>query len=109
MPSLLVFGVMPRLPVRPVAIPTHTERMRAAILSRNEMPEIISKRRLNYALQHHEPTAADTWFSLDDEVSMYRERPVAKWVGPYNVQHILDGGKSHRAEYRRSHDDGLNA
>lgn len=92
-PSLLVFGVMPRLPVRHAAIPYHTKRMRAAISARKEMTEVISKRRLDYALQHRVPAEADALFSPGDEVLMYREKSVAKWVGPYIIQNILDGRK----------------
>lgn len=40
-PSLHVFGVMPRLPAPPAAIPDHTERMKAAFSAREEMVDII--------------------------------------------------------------------
>lgn len=77
-PSLLVFGVMPRLPIRPAALPSHVDRMRAAVLARKEMIDIVAKQRLETAANRRVPNAADSTFCINDEVLMYREKPIGK-------------------------------
>lgn len=94
-PTLLVFGISPRLPVRPRALPEQVERMKAAISARKEMVDITSKHRIRTALKQNVPAAADMKLMIGEEVLMYREKPTAKWVGPYVIEKIHENGKQY--------------
>lgn len=57
------------------------------------MLELVAKQRLKTAVNLRVPRAADSNICVNDEVLMYREKPIAKWVGPYIVCRIFDRGK----------------
>lgn len=83
--TLLLFGILPRIPVRPTALPKQTKRMELMHSAKMKMMAILSQAGLQTALNSAVPTAADNQFRVGDEVLMYREKPVNKWIGPYIV------------------------
>lgn len=83
-PTLLVFGVLPRLPIYPKDLPEQRSRMRAMQLARSDMSQIMAKARVHVALNRNVPYAADTKIRIRDKVLVYRENPISKWTGPYN-------------------------
>lgn len=87
-PTLLVFGVMPRLPIHPKDLPEQRDRMQAMQSARTEMTKIVAKTRVHVALSKNVPAAADAAIRILDKVLVYREKPVNKWLGPYNVLDI---------------------
>jgi len=56
--TLLVFGLLPRIPVRPANLPEQGNRMEAMHKARDEMAQLISIRRTNQALRANVPAAA---------------------------------------------------
>lgn len=84
-PTLLVFGVLPRLPLLPKDLPDNLERLKAMHGARKEMAKISNHSKLVTATSSNVPAAADRDFLVGDEVLMFREKPVGKWVGPYHV------------------------
>lgn len=79
--TLLVFGIMPLLPVRPSALKVQVERMKAAVAARKEMNRILANQRLEITFSHNVPYAADSCVKVHDEVLMYREKSIGKWLG----------------------------
>lgn len=51
--------------------------------ARKEMSEEIAKAGLNTASRSNVPAAAERSFSVGDQVLLYKERPVNKWLGPF--------------------------
>lgn len=89
-PTLLVFRILPRLPIFPKDLPVQRDRMKAMQLARTEMTQIIAKARVHAALSKNVPSAADTDIKIRDNVLVYREKPVGKWMGPYLVPDVRD-------------------
>jgi len=58
-PSLLVFGIIPRFPIISTNLPTQQERMDALATAQKEMNAIVSERRITAALTRNIPSAAD--------------------------------------------------
>lgn len=50
-PLLLVFGIMPWLPIRPANTPEPVERIKALVPATNEMPIMVTKRHFNTVLK----------------------------------------------------------
>ena len=88
-PSLLVFGVLPRLPAVNSTLPEHEDRMKALRTARAEMENVVSKLRVKTALRSNIPQAAQQDILVGDEVLLHRDeqRP---WTGPYRVVRVLD-------------------
>lgn len=84
-PTLLVFGVTPRLPLRPQNLPDNHQRMRALRTAKSEMARLISRARLETALSRRVPAAADVDIQIGDEVLWFRDKPVGRWTGPFIV------------------------
>lgn len=84
-PTLLVFGVIPRTPVTPVLLPDQHSRMKAMVDARKQMQAVVAKARLRVALSANVPAAADRVVNPGDQVLVYRERPVDEWVGPFSL------------------------
>lgn len=80
-PTLLVFGIIPRTPVAPLALPDQRERMQAMVSARREMQAVVAKSRLRVALSTNVPAAANRVVNPGDQVLVYREPPVDEWVG----------------------------
>lgn len=87
-PTLLVFGVLLRLPVFPKDLPEQRDRMRAMQTARVEMSQIMSKTRVNVALSRNVPAAADADIRILDEGLIFREKPIKKRTGPYKVLNV---------------------
>lgn len=83
-PTVLVFGVIPRLPIHPEDLPSQRARMAALHKARQRMSEITAKVRLSKALHTRVPGAADRIIEIGDKVLIYRDDP-GKWVGPHRV------------------------
>ena len=84
-PTLLVFGLIPRIPVSPLRLPTQLDRMRAADTARKEMRAQVARARLRVALRDRVPAASDADLVLGAQVLVYREPPVDSWVGPHSI------------------------
>lgn len=84
-PTLLVFGVLPRMPVAPVSLPAQRDRVMAMHAARNEMAKHVAKSRLERAARSRVPAAADAVIRAGTSVLVYREKPVDRWIGPYEV------------------------
>ena len=74
-PSLLVFGIIPRFPIINSELPTQKERMEALASAQMEMNSIIAERRISAALQRNIPRSAGQVLEVGDEVLVYRENP----------------------------------
>jgi hypothetical protein len=57
-PSLLVFGVLPRFPATQTSLPNQKDRMEALSTARSEMETITSESRLAEAMHRNVPPAA---------------------------------------------------
>eukprot|EP00170_Pyropia_yezoensis_P001807 contig_7709_g1811 len=82
-PTLLVFGVIPRMPVAPLRLPVQRDRVQAMVTARAEVLANISRTRLRTALAAPVPAAADRDVHPGMKVLVYREPPANEWVGPY--------------------------
>ena len=70
-PTLLVFGVMPRMPIRPMELPSQLERMTAIHAARKELSQSIASHRVTQALQRNTPSASMSSLKIGDEVLVY--------------------------------------
>lgn len=84
-PTLLVFGVMPIIPIIPGNYPSQVERMHALKRARKEMGVHIANARLRKGLSSNVPASASSEIQNGSLVLWYREKPLDKWVGPYSV------------------------
>ena len=83
--TLLVFGVMPRIPVAPSEPPEKISRMSAMHYAREEMSAVIAEDRLITAISTNVPSAAMKDIKVGNNVLVYREKPENKWTGPFKV------------------------
>ena len=84
-PTLLVFGIVPRTLVSPLDLPHQKKRMQASVTATNEMARTIAQRRINTALRSNVPAAAASDMKIGTCVLVHRGSPVSKWIGPYRV------------------------
>ena len=91
-PTLLVFVVMPRIPVARKDVPGMVERMKALQSARGEMAKRMAQNRLKTALRSNVPEAADKEVAIGSKVSVYKENPINKWVGPFEVRDVDQKG-----------------
>lgn len=84
-PTLLVFGVHPRIPLLAKELPDNAARMKALHEARKEMVTLSHQSKLRTASRSQVPVAADREYLMGEEVLMFREKPVGKWVGPYLI------------------------
>ena len=90
-PSLLVFGVMPRILLPgSVQLPGQVQRMNAMQAARNDMSKEVARSRLSTALRSNVPAATNRDISIGSEVLVFKEPPVNKWVGPFHVLDVRD-------------------
>lgn len=87
-PTLLVFGAIPRLPVTAEELLAQSLPIKQMVMARKEMGRIAAQTRLETALRRNVPCAADSDIRVGDYVLMYREKPIGKWVGPYMVVNL---------------------
>jgi len=83
-PSLLVFGVLPTMPIVRARSTTQEQRIEAMAEACNESEKIIAQRCVQHGLQHRPPPATDYRFSVGQLVYAYRENlkhtPVLIWL-----------------------------
>lgn len=89
-PTLLVFRLMPRLPIRPHSLPDQVDWLKAIKDAREETARMISQLRFVTAIASNTASAADSDIRIGDEVLFFREKPVANWTGPFVVTHVDD-------------------
>ena len=89
-PSLLVFGTLPRFyPVNTV-LPEQQERMRALEMARAEMATISAALRLQKALLANIPAACAQSYKIGQKVMIFREGQHPPWTGPYHVTNVTN-------------------
>lgn len=81
---------MPRIPIRPHNLPDQIPRMKAMKDAREEATRIIAQSRLTTAIASNVPGAADSNIRIGDEVFFFREKPLAKWTGPFRATDVDD-------------------
>ena len=86
-PTLLVFGTVPRLSIGDRPPPNQSERMLAMDNARREMDSIVSDLRIKRALSSKTPPGAMRVFHPGELVRVYRERP-NMWTGPFPVTRV---------------------
>ena len=72
-PSLLVFGTIPRFPIISTDFPSQKERMEALSKAQMEMNSIVAERRVLAALTRNIPPAGKYTYILGEEVLVYSE------------------------------------
>ena len=87
-PTLLVFGILPRIPLIPTQLPSQVARFKVMKEARTEMMRIVAKSKLKTALKGNVPSASSRDLRAGDSVLVYREPPINKWVGPFEVINI---------------------
>lgn len=83
-PPLLVFGVIPSLPVINKNLHDQRERMAALSFARAEMATITAELRIAQALSSKLPPARKFAFAPGDHVRVYKEQG-KPWCGPVRV------------------------
>ena len=83
-PSLLVFGVLPKLPDLSRIPSNQRERFRALAAARKEYEKAISQQCIRAALNRAPPQASNYTFVPGDNVYVYREK-LKHWTGPHIV------------------------
>ena len=91
-PSVIVIGQYPNLNIlssKPSSKTTQISRKMIAGTTHNEMEKPMSKMRINRALRHAVPTAANRSYGRGDQVLVWREKIVehriGEWLGPFSV------------------------
>ena len=88
-PTLVVFGILPRTLVVLIDLPQQKERIEVMRSACDEMAKAISQRRLSTALKSNTPAATSYDVSIGTKVLVHREVPVGKWDGPAPVRDVL--------------------
>ena len=83
--SLLLFGVIPRIPGEEEICPNQSRRAEAMEIAREEYRQIVSRSRVRVALQRKPPPAANYRFIHKKPVYVYREKE-RHWTG----HHLVD-------------------
>jgi len=84
-PMLLLFGVNPPVPIKPVDLPGHRERSKAMAEARLKMVMCVAKARLDAALRNKVPSGAMVGVQPGIDVLVFCEVPEMKWEGPYSA------------------------
>lgn len=94
-PSALVFGEYPSTQTFEEPKdekPTLVDRAKLARLIRGEMEKKMATLRVQRALRHKVPPAADVVHEIGDQVLVYREKQVnnriGEWLGPFQVKGV---------------------
>lgn len=72
-PSLLVFGVMPRIQVKPVDLSAQTERMIDLDVARQKLAKIQTEGIVSRESRRNTPAASMAEIRIKDDVLTYRE------------------------------------
>lgn len=86
-PSLLVFGCLPRFPATTSNVIEQERRMRALNEARREMASVTAELRIRKALLSRAPRNVDVVLEPGDKVKVYRETD-RKYIGPFPVLRI---------------------
>jgi hypothetical protein len=73
-PSLLVFGVVPRFPPMSIDLPKQRDLMAALAAAQMEMSAIVSENRITAVLTHNVPSSMDLTYEVSEEVLVFREK-----------------------------------
>lgn len=76
--TLLVFGSVPRLPVRIQELPGQDSQIKSMITARKEMARLAAQLRLECTLRQNVPKASKSDVRIGDLVLMYHEKPIGK-------------------------------
>lgn len=98
MPTLLLFGVLPQLPLDPQPLPDNLRRTEALMTASEEIPSIIAAERIFVALRKNVPAGADTDIRAGDLALWYKKKPTRCWAGPF--LNIGREGTLMRPDYR---------
>lgn len=74
MTTLIVFAIMPRVPVQTKNLPGQVACMKAMRNARIEMTKLVAGKRLHTALGRNFPRATDGDLKIGDEVLVYRKK-----------------------------------
>ena len=91
-PSLLLFGAMPKMPHVPHENPEVNARFKAMKTARGEYEKIISKSRVDQALKRKVPASANYKFYPRRSVYVYQEKKKGwhgGWTGPHLVTECI--------------------
>jgi hypothetical protein len=88
-PSLLVFGIVPRFPILSSNLPEQQERMRVLAAAQAEYNTIVAERRIAEILKSRVPGAADRVYKVGEEVLVWREKSES-WTGPFIITGVND-------------------
>jgi hypothetical protein len=88
-PSLFVFGVIPRYTALNTELMNQKVRMEVIAAAQMGMNSIITKRRIATALAKNIPSAAEHVYAVGDEVLDFREKE-SSWTGPFKIVAIAD-------------------
>lgn len=77
-PSQLVLGVTPSLPVIPKGLPKKVIRIKSLMKARNEMARLTIQQRLITKLKINVPVSAGIALKILEEILMFREKPIGK-------------------------------
>ena len=83
-PTLLVFGVLPRIIEKLHDLPDQRERFRIMDTAKKEFQDIIAKQQLDRGLRKNPPPASEYRFQTNQPVYVYREK-LKHWTGPHLV------------------------
>jgi hypothetical protein len=83
-PSLLLFGVLPRFPEIDGQLPDQDTRLKSMALAREEYEKLISQSRISSSMRKKAPPAANYRFVPQQPVYVYREKQ-KHWTGPHLV------------------------
>lgn len=88
-PSLLVFGQLPRFPPHSSTLLSHSDRLNAINIARREMADITATLRIQRALRSKLPPATKYNVAPGDNVYAYNEK-LKRWNGPYQVTRTFE-------------------
>lgn len=102
--TLLVFGFMPRLPIKSHNLFYRIARLKAMKYGHEEATRIVAQSRLATAIASSVPSAADSDIIIGDEALLFGEKSMRKWTGAFVVTNVdktvlnLDSGICNRLE-----------
>ncbi len=86
-PTLLVYGSLPSLPIPLQTDMDQKYRMEALATARAEMETIVAAQRIQKGLRSKIPPSAKYLFKPGEDVKVFREEP-KKWIGPFSVVRV---------------------
>lgn len=87
----MVFGVIPRIPIRPQQLPNRVTRI-IALKKALKTVKLVARSRLVSAITSNVLAAADNNIKIGDDAPMSSEKPTAKWTGLFAV--VKSDGKT---------------